>query len=73
MKKLLSAVSLMIAIIGVTAMPDTIATAHADPIIFAPDWPNIGAKLNERYALPWHKAGHAVRSLALQKSRTIPI
>jgi hypothetical protein len=40
MRKLLSAVSLMIAIIGVTAMPDTIATAHADPITFAPDWPN---------------------------------
>jgi hypothetical protein len=39
MKKLLSAVSLMIACIGVGAMPDTIGTAQADPITFAPDWP----------------------------------
>ncbi len=40
MKKLLSAVSLMSAFLGVAAMPDTIATAHADPVAFAPDWPD---------------------------------
>jgi hypothetical protein len=40
MKKILSAMSLMIPLIGVAAMPDTIATAHADSVTFAPDWPN---------------------------------
>jgi hypothetical protein len=40
MKKLLSAMSLMIPLIGMAAMPDTIATAHADSVTFAPDWPN---------------------------------
>src|SRR5262249_45057939 len=40
MKKLLSAVSLMIPLIGMAAMPEAIATAHADPVNFAPDWPN---------------------------------
>jgi hypothetical protein len=39
MKKLLSVISLTFAVLGVTALPDTIATAHADPITFAPDWP----------------------------------
>jgi hypothetical protein len=38
MKKLLSAVPLMV-LIGVFATPAWIATAHADPIAFAPDWP----------------------------------
>jgi hypothetical protein len=38
MKKLLSAVPLMV-LIGLVATPQTIATAHADPISFAPDWP----------------------------------
>lgn len=32
--------ALMIPLIGVAAMPDTIATAHADQVTFAPDWPN---------------------------------
>ncbi|HEV7581587.1 MAG TPA: hypothetical protein VGO77_14445 [Mycobacterium sp.] len=40
MKKLLSVVSLMIPLTGMAAMPDTIATAHADLVTFAPDWPN---------------------------------
>jgi hypothetical protein len=40
MKKLLSAISLMIPLIGMAAMPDTIPTAHADSVTFAPDWPN---------------------------------
>jgi hypothetical protein len=39
MKKLLSAVPLMLPLIGLIAMPDAIATAHADPVVFAPDWP----------------------------------
>ena|ERR1700722_10584381 len=38
MKKLLSAVPLMFAL-GVVAMPGATATAHADSINFAPDWP----------------------------------
>ncbi|GLE53646.1 hypothetical protein [Mycobacterium montefiorense] len=37
MKKLLSALALMIPL---AAMPDAIATAHADAVIFLPDWPN---------------------------------
>jgi hypothetical protein len=40
MKKLLSGMSLVIPLIGVSALPDTIATANADQVIFAPDWPN---------------------------------
>ena len=40
MKKLLSAMSLMIPLIGMAAMPDTIAKAHADAVTFAPDWPD---------------------------------
>jgi hypothetical protein len=40
MKKLLSAMSLMVPLFGVAAMPDAIATAHADAVTFAPDWPN---------------------------------
>jgi hypothetical protein len=38
MKKLLSAVPLMV-FIGLVATPNTIAIAHADSISFAPDWP----------------------------------
>jgi hypothetical protein len=37
MKKLLSGMSEMIPLIGVPALPDTIATAHADQVTFAPD------------------------------------
>ena len=40
MKKLLSAVWLMVPLFGVAAIPDAIATAHADAVTFAPDWPN---------------------------------
>jgi hypothetical protein len=39
MRKLLPVAALMMAIIGVTVTPDTMATADADPITFAPDWP----------------------------------
>ncbi|MCV7411039.1 hypothetical protein AWC05_26925 [Mycobacterium florentinum] len=40
MKKLLSGMALMIPLIGLAAMPDALASAHADQINFLPDWPN---------------------------------
>ncbi len=40
MKKLFPAMAAVIPLIGVAATPDTIATAHADQVAFAPDWPN---------------------------------
>ncbi|BBY24366.1 hypothetical protein [Mycobacterium stomatepiae] len=40
MTKLLSGIVLMIPLIGMAALPDTIARAHADQINFLPDWPN---------------------------------
>jgi hypothetical protein len=39
-KRLLSGISLVIPLIGVVALPDSIPTAHADQVNFAPDWPN---------------------------------
>ncbi len=45
MKILFSAISLAIAFIGPAAMPDT--TAHADPVVFAPDWPNHEAQTEQ--------------------------
>jgi hypothetical protein len=47
MTKLLSAVMLATTVIGLSGMFDTIATAHADPIIFAPDWPNHEAQTEQ--------------------------
>ncbi|CAM4234981.1 hypothetical protein MB901379_01371 [Mycobacterium basiliense] len=40
MKKLLSAMALMIAVIGPAAMSGIVATAQAQPIAFEPDWPD---------------------------------
>ena len=40
MKKLFPAMAVMIPLIGVAATPDTVATAHADQVAFAPDRPN---------------------------------
>lgn len=38
-KKLLLAMSFVIAFIASASMPDTFAAARADPIAFPPDWP----------------------------------
>ncbi|OBA64691.1 hypothetical protein A5647_24755 [Mycobacterium sp. 1100029.7] len=40
MKKSLSAMTLIIPLFGMAAGPGTVATARADQITFAPDWPN---------------------------------
>lgn len=40
MRRLFSAAALVIALIGSAAVPGVIAAAQAEPITFAPDWPN---------------------------------
>jgi len=72
MKKLFSVVPLMLPLIGLIAMPDAIATAHADPVVFAPDWPVHPNHTEKRYAQRWHRVGHGVRSSAPRKTRTTP-